>query len=167
MEQLAKLLPQHSKQSDTDEELDYHFSGMISCLSAVCASTEWIVDSGASDYMTPHFSVLMNTQQLPGNQHINLPNGEKIVVAKKGQMFLAPSLTLDNVLCVPSFKHNLLSVQRLLTNNNCEVVFHPTYCTITDKVTKCVHAVGIARNGLYYVDIAAPKPQFCMSTLLN
>ncbi|XP_074346214.1 uncharacterized protein LOC141684984 [Apium graveolens] len=168
LEQLAKLMPQlaqQTKNSDTDKEIDFHFSGMISSCHAVGVSTEWIVDSGASDHMTPHGSALINTYPLLGFQSINLPTGDKVIISKKGQLLLAPTLFLDNVLVVPTFRHNLLSVQRLIAVGNCDVQFSPTHCIIVDKTTRHIHAVGVARNGLYYVDTVASKSQIGMSAI--
>ncbi|XP_048490918.1 uncharacterized protein LOC104884383 [Beta vulgaris subsp. vulgaris] len=61
--QLAKLLPQitNTKHTETDDELDVHFSGMLTCQPNSISSDEWIVDSGASDHMTPHLSNLEPT----------------------------------------------------------------------------------------------------------
>lgn len=157
LEQLAQLMATiPSKQSETDDEIDYHFSGMISCFNASGSSTEWIVDSGASDHMTSHLSTLVNAATLAGTHNINLPTGEGVILSQKGQVHLTPTLTLNDVLCVPSFKHNLLSVQRLLRENNCVSQFFPTYCVVYDKLTKQIHATGVARNGLYYINSASP-----------
>lgn len=71
------------------------------------------------------------------------------------------------MLGVPTFKHNLLYVQCLLKENNCKVQFFPTYCTISDKSSKLVHAIGIARNGLYYVDSADPIKKVKMPVECN
>lgn len=60
LEQLAKLMPQlhPHKGCETDEEIDTHFSGMISsnilCHHDAGLVDEWIVDSGASDHITPY-----------------------------------------------------------------------------------------------------------------
>lgn len=47
-------------------------------------------------------------------------------------------------------------MQRLLKKNNYDVQFFPSHCTIANKTTKCIHVVGVSKNGLYYVNSAAP-----------
>lgn len=61
------------------------------------------------------------------------------------------NLVLKNVLCVPSFKHNLLYVQKLVEDSKCKVNFQPEFCLIQDIETSMVRAVGKASNGLYYL----------------
>lgn len=145
-----------SKQSETDDEIDYHFSSMISCLDASGSSTEWIVDSWAVGHMTSHASSLVNAASLVGTHNISLPTGAGVGISKKVQVHLTLTLTLNDVLCVPSFKHNLLSVQRLLRENKFDVQFFPTYCVLSDKHTKRIHATGFSKNGLHYVNSACP-----------
>lgn len=117
-QQLAKLIPQLSmkqvKQSYAYDELDVHFSEMISCLSAQSLLTKWIVDSGASDHMTYNLDSLQHCTPFLANSKINLPTGDNVVISHVGKVSLAPGLVLDKVLYVPAFKHNLLSVQKLL-----------------------------------------------------
>lgn len=167
LEQLAKLVPQLTMQQpkypDTDDELDYHFSGMLSCFNAMSSSKEWIVDSGATDHMTCDTTLLDKMTVFSGGHNINLPTGEGVVISHKGQVSLVPKLTLQNVLVVPSFKHNLISVQKLLKDNACEVQFLPSHCVIADRVTKEIHVVGTPRNGLYYVDTSLPVKPVCYS----
>lgn len=124
---------------------------MISCLSAQSLPTEWIVDSGAFDHMTYNLDTLQNSAPFSTNNRINLPNGDTVVISHIGQVTLAPGLVLDKVLHVPTFKHNLLSVQKLLKDNNCHIQFYTTHCTVIDYDTQQTKAVGIARNGLYYI----------------
>lgn len=168
LEQLAKLVPQLSmgqvKSSDTDDELDEHFSGMVSCLNAQSQPTEWIVDSGASDHMAYNLASLQNCVPFSDNSKINMPTGDNVVIFHIGKVSLAPGLVLDKVLCVPAFKHNLLSVHKLLADNNCTIQFYDTYCTIIDCETQKIRAVGTARNGLYYISTDTSVNSANMST---
>ena len=57
IEQLLKVLPSASSNSnkssyDTDEESDYNFTEVVYCSYAGSASTEWILDTGATYHMT-------------------------------------------------------------------------------------------------------------------
>lgn len=77
-------------------------------------------------------------------------------------MNLGNGLILDNVLCVPNFQHNLLSVQKLIKDSNCEIQFLPTTCHIIDRDTKMVRRSGKAKNGLYYLK-SDQSNHMCMS----
>lgn len=116
LEQLAHLVPQlqlnSPKSSDPPDDLDYHFSNMISCYNTTKLAHEWIIDSGASDHMTPHLSCLTKVTSTLTAPQINLPNGDTAVITHTGTLTLSNSLNLAGVLCVPNFKHNLLSVQK-------------------------------------------------------
>lgn len=159
--QIAKLIPQlqasQVKGSDTEDELDCHFSGMISCNQAIGNTNEWIIDSGASDHMTPYLHNLMKTVPAAKGTTINLPTGDTVTVTHTGTAKVGKDLKLDSVLCVPFFKHNLLSVQRLIKDNNCDVQFFSDYCTVVDRDSQKTLAVGYAKNGLYYLSNASKK----------
>lgn len=155
LDQLMKLMPQlqaSGKECDTDEELDHHFSGMITVAAAQGCSSEWIIDSGASDHMTSQLSNLIDSKRLVLAQNINLPTGATMGITHSGIVCLSPDLILKGVLCVPHFKHNLLSVQRLIKDGGCEVQFFSDHCIIVDNKTKQIKGVGKAKNGLYYLD---------------
>ncbi|KMT09341.1 hypothetical protein BVRB_6g134350 [Beta vulgaris subsp. vulgaris] len=139
------------KGSETDEEIDHHFSGMISSHNDEGNTVKWIIDTGASDHMTPYVSNLSHPTAALSSSQINLPTGATAAVSHIGVVYLETGLVLNDVLCVPHFKHNLLSVQKLITDNNCQVNFFPTYCVIVDSNTKEVRGMGEAKQGLYYL----------------
>lgn len=56
LQEMLKLGPSSNisavkRSDDTDEELEYHFVGMISCHFVKNINDAWIIDSGASDHM--------------------------------------------------------------------------------------------------------------------
>lgn len=66
-------------------------------------------------------------------------------------------LKRDSVLCEPFFKHNLLSIQRLIKDNNCDVQFFSDYCTVVNRDSQIPLVVGYGNNGLYYLSNAPKK----------
>lgn len=102
--------------------------------------------------MTPHLSNIVHSTVVPATHQINLPTGATAVISHSGTMSLCSGLQLLKVLCVPSFQHNLMSVQRLIKDNNYEVQFFSNFCNIVDKATQQLKGVGVARNGIYYLD---------------
>lgn len=156
LDKLLKLIPKaecsNAQGSETDEELDFGFSGMVcSNKEKVKESTEWIIDSGASDHMTSSLKYLMNVKAAPTMLTITLPTGATAVITHIGDVKLPNGLQLKNVLYVPQFKHNLLSIHKLAKDSKCDVVFQPDRCTITDSITKCVVGMGKMKQGLYYL----------------
>ena len=64
------------------------------------------------------------------NLVVNLPNGHKAVVTHIGTIQLTSTLNLFNVLCVPTFSFNLISVSQLTRNNPYCLIFLDTLCFI-------------------------------------
>ncbi|XP_074362579.1 uncharacterized protein LOC141702872 [Apium graveolens] len=145
--QLAQLLPQLSVQqrgSNTDEELEQHFSGMMSSNFDDGPMDSWIIDYGATDHMIPEYSDLTNPVALSSPTQINLPTGATVTISHMGTVKLNTGLLLNKVLCVPSFQHKLLSVRRLIADSDCQVQFYNTHCVIIDNGTKEVVGVDKA-----------------------
>jgi hypothetical protein len=82
-------------------------------LPIVVSDNLWVIDTGAIDHMVHSFSCL-TTVTSTMNASVELPNGDLVSVTHIGTVQFSPSLTLTNVLCVPSFQLNLISVSKLV-----------------------------------------------------
>ena len=72
-------------------------------------SNTWVIDIGAIDHIVCYVHLLTTITAIT-QLIVQLPNGETAFVTHIGTVTLSSSLTLQNVLYVPSFTFNLLSV---------------------------------------------------------
>ncbi|KAL2928486.1 Retrovirus-related Pol polyprotein from transposon RE1 [Bienertia sinuspersici] len=84
----------------------------------------WIIDTGASDYIGAKINECETLKNLKGTINIGLPDGSLKKVDQVGIVKIMEGIQLKNVLYVPGFKHNLLSVSKLLENQHLEVISH-------------------------------------------
>ena len=82
---------------------------------------------------------------------IHLPNGETSTASHYGKVTLENDLILKNVMYTPSFKHDLISVQKLTQEERCKVTFLPEFCVIEDLDSGKVKGIGQAVKGVYYL----------------
>ncbi|KAL2943034.1 Retrovirus-related Pol polyprotein from transposon RE1 [Bienertia sinuspersici] len=156
LEQMLKQLPGSTmsssigRESDDEDDKDYGYAGMAYCNSAAVMCDEWIVDSGASDHMTCDLRKLTDIKLATGYPDIRLPNGKTSRISHVGTARMSNELVLKNVLCVPDFKHNLISVNKLVRDSGCKVNFMKSMCVIEDD-NKTVKGVGKECDGLYYL----------------
>lgn len=120
----------HSHQSSTSY---FHsptsFAGILSVFNASGTSVPsdahvWIIDTGASDHMTIFLEVFSTTYQLIKPLYIALPDGSIKPVHTTCTVVLNSGITLSNVFYIPDFKHNLLSVARLLDQHDLVAIFN-------------------------------------------
>ena len=172
LSQLLKLLPSSYPTSpETDDELDCSFSDMVTSCMTAHLSAGWIIDSGASDHMTASLESLVNVKPAAPNLTIKLLTGAATVITHIGDLILQNGLKLSNVLYVPQFQHSLISIHRLSQDNKCEVIFHPSSCSVVDVNTRQLKALGKLRNGLYYLDNSSIKtssvPSQCLKAVVH
>uniref|UniRef100_A0A803L036 Retrovirus-related Pol polyprotein from transposon TNT 1-94-like beta-barrel domain-containing protein n=1 Tax=Chenopodium quinoa TaxID=63459 RepID=A0A803L036_CHEQI len=136
---------------ETDDELEHIFGGMVTCCNAAVDGNVWIIDSGASDHMTYKIDAMKNSVLVNNIPSINLPNGVVSKISHIGDIKLADGLLLKGVLGVPTFKHNLLCVNKLNRDNDCNVMFHSGFCLIRGNSDQKIVGLGKLHNGLYYL----------------
>lgn len=112
---------------------------------------QWIIDSGASDHMCHNLDLFSEYKLLDSDEHmITIPNGKKVTMRCVGSVKLQNGIVLKKVLFVPDFQFNLISVQRLSYELNCDVTFTHNACYIQGPLKKDSWTLGKARQGLYY-----------------
>lgn len=85
------------------------------------------------------------------NLVVNLPNGHKAVVMFIGTVQLTTTLSLQNVLCVPTFSFDLVSISQLTKNLTC-LIFLDTLCFIQGLHPWRTVGLGKAKGNLYLLD---------------
>ncbi|KAK9757487.1 hypothetical protein RND81_01G165500 [Saponaria officinalis] len=154
---MTQVLQAFSDKPTASDPQQYHTinsAGMLFSSSVFFASHDvntfdWIVDSGATDHMTSHVSLLHDVHPLPSPILVALPDGNVKFVAEVGCVYLTPQLTLSNVLFIPDFKQNLLSVGKLIEDANLTVHFFPSECIFQDHSGGVVLATAKKSGGLY------------------
>lgn len=114
-------------------------------------SSDWIIDSGATDHMT-YDSNDFSSVAHPRRSMIVNTNGVQYPVTGAGIVVLSSSLSLPDTLLIPSLSNKLLSVSQITTDLKCVVLMYPTFCILQDIVTKEIISRGTRRGGLYYMD---------------
>jgi hypothetical protein len=82
----------------------------------------WIIDTGATDHMICIVS-LFTTITVVVSRTVRLPNGQSASVTHIGTVRISESFILTDVLCVPSFSFNLISVSKLIKMMHCCLIF--------------------------------------------
>ena len=115
----------------------------------------WIIDSGATNHMTSLPTVLDYQQQVLSDKprRVYLPNGDNVKVTHTGSCHLTSQDKIENVLLIPDFKFNLLSISKLTRDLNCVVSFFPDIVIFQDLYNGQVRGIGGESEGLYHLPI--------------
>jgi len=74
----------------------------------------WVLDSGATNYMTRHNSIYFDTYKPSlGNRRIIIADESFVTIAKQEHISLSHQLTLKDVIYVPKLSTNLCSIHQL------------------------------------------------------
>lgn len=107
-----------------------------------------LIDSGATDHMTSLSSLFVNYFPFCYPIFVSLADGSKIPTIGKGSVSINPNLCVHDVILVPSFPMNLLSIKKLCTTSLCQVFFNSAYCVLQDIRTKRVIGRGLSDGSL-------------------
>jgi len=134
------------------------FNSKLSIASYTVRNELWILDSRATDHMTPNLKAFENYKPITCSRNIRVANGQAIPILGQGNVCLNHSLPAQHVLYVPSLSTNLLSVHKLTQSLKCRVIFSPNDCALQDLATRKMIGVVEALNGLYYLQRSIKSP---------
>ena len=111
-------------------------------------NSDWVIDTADTNHMV-HSINLFPSITTTLNTFVNLPNGESALVTHIGTVKISENLVLSNVLCVPSFNFNLISVSQLAKSILCCLIFFGNLCFIQDLAHWSTIGLGKEINGLF------------------
>lgn len=123
------------------------------------SSSVWLVDSGASKHICSNAKHFTNMRPIH-NSAVTLPNQTSVPVYFAGDIKITPQLTLQNVLYIPQFRFNLLSVSSLATASKMIFTFHHDHFTIQENYTKRMIGRGKRLGDLYILDSEQSATKF-------
>ncbi|PWA36367.1 peptidase family M48 family protein [Artemisia annua] len=146
-EQLMKSLPHFNQPTNTDMEHPFG-EGTSYCFSCVNGIVEgWIIDTGASDHMSPDSDEFDNVALLKTKQLINLPNGHTSVISKVGNVTLQNNIALKNVLVLSSMVVSALEDCSLYSFfSNCSVPDTFAFSVFNNSYSLWHHRLGHVSN---------------------
>ena len=112
---------------------------------------QWIIDSGATSYICCYkslydFYVAMN------NSYVLIPNSFKVKVEGICNIKLTQDIFLHNVLYIPSFRFNMLSLLTLIQHNQFQFIMQPNFSFYRISNHKKTISTAKSRHGLLVFD---------------
>uniref|UniRef100_M1CZ13 Polyprotein n=1 Tax=Solanum tuberosum TaxID=4113 RepID=M1CZ13_SOLTU len=92
----------------------------------------WIIDTGASNHMVHNIGLMTQCTDLgdKNNKKVNLHTGGQVPISHIGDSLVLKDKIVHDVLFIPEFKYNLLSVSQLTKQLRCVVLYFPEKCII-------------------------------------
>jgi len=153
-------LIQQSQPSHSSSKSEVHQSNsvMIHHFAFNCDSNKtngnnffvWLLDTGATDHISSHFQSFTSFHSIKPVL-VSLPNDNTIFAFVSGTVQLTPTLILHNVLYIPDFSVNLVTVAKLISTNNCYLQFTDCVCHIVQNTSKKTIGTTSLVGGLYVI----------------
>ena len=91
---------------------------------------------------------------------VRVADGSMVPNTGRGSIRCTKTLSLSQVLHVPVFSINLLSVSPITKSLNCRGWFDPSHCAFQELGTGRILGTGTVHNGLYYLDEGSDEVAF-------
>lgn len=133
----------------------------------MAGNENWVLDSGASHHMSPLKSLFEETRFLDAPLHITVPTGNTVLVNRVGTVALTSSIRLQDVLYIPQFSCNLISIHKLTRDLKCTVTYSPCACLIQDQLTRTMISSGDLCDGVYILNRVATRGSSLAANTVN
>ncbi|KAG7585301.1 Reverse transcriptase RNA-dependent DNA polymerase [Arabidopsis thaliana x Arabidopsis arenosa] len=134
----------------------YLFVGILAVSQHTLSSNTWVIDSGATHHVC-HDRNLFASLDTSVVNFVNLPTGPKVRISGVGLVRLNKDILLQNVLFIPEFRLNLISISSLTSDIGSRVVFDPSCCEIQDPIRGSMIGKGRRIGNLYVLDTESPS----------
>jgi len=129
----------------------------LSALQKFLPSDAWIIDSGASSHVCSDLAMFRELKSVSGVT-VTLPNGTRVSITHIGTVHITQKLILHNVLHVPDFKFNLMSVSSLVKTISCSAHFYVDCCLIQELSQGLMIGRGRLYHNLYILETENTSP---------
>ena len=110
------------------------YCGQSALTSPLVSDTTWVLDSGATEHVTPFNSRFVSYQRHVGGRPVLTASGSRLPVLGIGVVYVAGLGVIHHILHVPSLRAILLSPQRLVDTVLCSFHLQPDGMFLSDKV---------------------------------
>jgi hypothetical protein len=98
------------------------------------------------------------------SQHVIVANGDKVKIEGLGTTKFFRK-DVNNILYLPDFNSNLLSISKITQDLNCKVIFSPHKVIFQDKKSGKTIGEGFLKNRLYYLEEPINKCHVTLSPI--
>ena len=134
----------------------YSFVGILSVSRHTLSSQTWVIDSGATHHVS-HDKNLFQSMDTSVLSCVNLPTGPTVKISGVGTIRINDHIVLKNLLFIPEFRLNLISISSLTTDLGYRVIFDPSSCEIQDPIRALTIGKGRRVANLYVLDVEAAE----------
>ncbi|KAE9592424.1 putative RNA-directed DNA polymerase [Lupinus albus] len=127
---------------------------------------QWLLDTGATYHITYDLSLFSTRKNIPPIL-ITLPNGQKINTSISGTVRLTNNIELKDVLFVPHFQVNLVSVHKLVKTLQCHLIFSQNQCVILQNISKKMIGSANLQQRLYALNLGVEKHSLFSSSVFQ
>ncbi|GKA81717.1 retrovirus-related pol polyprotein from transposon TNT 1-94 [Tanacetum coccineum] len=117
----------------------------------------WIVDSGCTEHITCYDSMLKNKFKKNYEPPVTIPKEKTIAVEGRGSCTLPNGVDVNDVLHIPKFKCNLLSISKLSRDLNCAKTFLLESFLMHDIRSGTLIGTGKCQNSLYKMEMVKKR----------
>lgn len=128
-------------------------------------SNLWILDIGATYHISHDTHALIHCKHII-LVHVNLPDGYALTTFMSGSVNIFSNLIIHNVLYIPSFHVNLISISKLTSTNKCSILFDADIYKIVQNHSHVMIGTTKLQRRLYVMDITS-QPSNCNSATFD